>query len=833
MKQIILLLLLTFSMTSVFSQVSVEGSVKNAENEVISGASVVYTNLATGLRDGTVTDADGIFRFKLSNTGSYRVSISYLGMYSQDIKKDFTEEKAYNLGTLVLEDNVDQLQTVEILGRVRKDYNSDYSFSATKIAIKNKELPQAVATVTKELIGDRLAFQLPDAVKTVSGVSATGLYNHYNIRGITQADDGQVLNGMRTRQYYFLQPITSHLERVEVIKGPASVTFSSADPGGTVNMVTKKPLTEKRNEVSLTAGSFGTLRATADFTGPLNESKTLLYRFNAAFQEADSFRDVVNNNAILIAPSISFVPNENTSLNVEMIYNDAEGNLDRGQPIFGAINGEFDLDSTPITRNVGASNDHYKNKEVIFMANFKQNFTENFGFNAQFMKQTWDEDLAEHRVDGTAVDIEGNVIPTLARMRYDRRQQFWETDNFSGYFNYDIKKGNITNKILVGYDATRWERQIGAGFLRARRYLTVSGGQANFDPSNPDNFQQMVVDGVTMPVPAVPHFNLANPFNGARNTDNYNLAELTIPANLNTSSGIYVQNQFKIARFSALVNLRYEWFTDIFNYKGDEEEFKTSAFVPRLGLTYEVTDEISAYGTYLQGFQPHTNTVSLSPTAEGFFWAASPARFDPLESSLTEIGAKGEFMNGKIFANLSIFNITQKNILLGDTYDLDNLTTRGEQRSRGFETDISGYILPNLQLTASYAYTDATIEEDAIEEFIGARIGGAPKHNANFWGRYDFTSDTPLKGIGIGLGAQYVDERFTWYNPTYATDRVLLPSYTVFDGAVYYNPNSSGIQLTLKLNNILDETYWLGGLNPSRLGPGAPRNVLLNASYKF
>lgn len=466
------------------------------------------------------------------------------------------------------------------------------------------------------------------------------------------------------------------------------------------------------------------------------------------------------------------------------------------------------------------------------MANFNKKFTKNFAFNAQYMKQTWDEDLAEHRVDGTAVDIDGNVIPTLARMRYDRRQQYWETDNYSAFFTYDIKKNNITNKILVGYDGTRWERKIGAGFLRARRYLTVAGGQANYDPSNPDNYQQMEVDGVVMPVPAVPHFNLADPFNGARNTNAYNLAELTIPANLNTSDGIYLQNQFKVGKFSALVNLRYEWFTDIFDYEGDEEDFTTSAFVPRLGVTYEVTDDISAYVTYLEGFQPHTNTVSLSPTAEGFFWAASPARFDPLESSLKEFGLKGEFLNGKVFANLGIFEIEQKNILLGDTYDLDNLTTRGEQRSRGFEMDVSGYITPNFQVIASYGYNDAEIVEDAIEEFIGKRIGGAPEHNGNIWARYDFTNPT-LKGIGLGFGAQYVDERFTWYNPTYDTDRLLLPDYTVFDAALYYRPNNTGMQLTLKVNNLFDETYWLGGLNPSRLGPGAPRNVLMNATYKF
>ena len=807
------------------------GNIVDQESNPIFGATISYSN-SFGDKGGTISEENGEFILELPRSGEYNITITYIGYNSNKFQQIFNQNQSYNMGRIGLEEGVQLLQSVEVVGRARQDYNSDYAFSASKIAIKNKELPQAITTVTKELLADRQAFQLGEAIKTVSNISATGLYNHYNIRGITQSDDGQVLNGMRTRQYYFLQPITSHLERVEVIKGPSSVTFSSSDPGGTVNMVTKKPLFEKRNEVSIATGSFGTLRTTADFTGPLNESKTLLYRFNAAFQEADSFRDVVNNNAFLVAPSLSYIPNDKTSLNVEMIYNNAEGNLDRGQPIFGSINGEYDLNSTPISMNVGASNDHYKTKELVFMANFNKKLTENLGFNAQFMKQTWDEDLAEHRVDGTAVDVDGNVIPTLARMRYDRRQQFWETDNVSVYFNYDFKTEKITNKILVGYDASRWERKIGAGFLRARRYLTTSGGQSNFKPINSDNFQQIDVNGVTMPKPAVPHFNLEKPFNGARNTNGYNLSELTIPANLNTSDGIYIQNQFKTGKFSALINVRYEWFKDIFDYKANEQEYKTSAFVPRIGLTYEISDNISTYATYLGGFQPHTNTVSLSPSAEGFFWAASPSRFDPLESSLKEIGFKAEFMKGKVFANLAFFDITQKNILLGDTYNLDNLSTRGEQRSRGFEMDLSGYVTPNFQIIASYGYNKAEIVEDAIEVFVGERIGGAPEHNANFWGRYDFINNS-LEGIGFGLGAQYVDERYTWYNPTYATDRVLLPSFTTFDAVLYYKPDNSGIQLTVKANNLFDNTYWLGGLNPSRLGPGAPRNILLNVTYKF
>ncbi len=830
-KNLYTLIFCLLATVQAISQKTVNGTIQSGDNIPLVGATLLATS-GSGATFGATTDSDGAFTLSLNDETTYLLEVNYLGYTTYTSELALESSGNVDLGIITLNEASQLLQSVEVVGRRRQDYNSDYSFSGSKVAILNRELPQAISSVTKEFLSDRQAFQLGDAVKAVSNVALTGIYNHYNIRGITQGDDGQVVNGLRTRQYYFLQPITSHLERVEVIKGPSSVTFSSADPGGTVNMVTKKPLKEKRGEVSLAAGSFSTIRAAVDFTGPLNQEKTLLYRVNAAYQEAKSFRDLVNNNAFLITPSLSYVPNETTALNVEMIYSSNVGNLDRGQPIFGAINGEFDINSTPISLNVGAANDHYKSDELIFTANFSKKFTDDFGFNAQYMKQTWEEDLAEHRVDGTAVDIDGNVIPTLARLRYDERQQFWETDNLSAYFDYTIRSGNITNTVLVGYDATRWERKIGAGFLRARRYLTLSGGQSNFNPDNAANFQTMVVDGVTMPVPAVPHFNLENPFKGARNTNAYNLSELSIPANLTTSGGFYVQNQFKIGKFSALVNLRYESFNDIFNYESSEDELKTSAFVPRLGLTYEMNKNISVYATYLEGFQPHTNTVSLSPTAEGFFWAASPARFDPLESSLTELGFKGEFLQGRVFANLAIFDITQKNILLGDTYDLESLTTRGEQRSRGFEMDISGYVTPNFQLIASYGFNNAEIVEDAIEVFIGERIGGAPAHNANFWGRYDFT-DTVLKGIGLGLGGQYVGERFTWYNPTYSTDRVLLPAYTVFDAAVYYKPYNTNIQLTLKINNLLDETYWLGGLNPSRLGPGAPRNFILNANYRF
>lgn len=309
-----------------FAQVKIIGTVTDNQDTPIVGATITLKNKTKTF--GKVTDISGKFEVS-APVGNYIIGVRYLGFQPYKKNLEIIDNTALDIGTITLEEGTEQLQSIEVVGRARTDYNSDYSFSSTKVAIKNRELPQAVSTITKELMNDRQAFQIADAIKTSSSVTHTGSYNHFNIRGIIQAEDGQLINGLRTRQYYFLQPITSHIERAEVIKGPSSVTFSSVDPGGSINLVTKKPLKEKRKEVSATTGSFGTLRATADFTGPLNDSETLLYRFNTAVQEARSFRDLVQNNQFLISPSITFLPNETTALNVEMIYSNGVGNLDR------------------------------------------------------------------------------------------------------------------------------------------------------------------------------------------------------------------------------------------------------------------------------------------------------------------------------------------------------------------------------------------------------------------------------------------------------------------------------------------------------------------------
>ena len=825
-NKIFTLLILLVS-CSLWSQVNVTGTVVDQNDIPVLGATVSVKDGNNTI--GGITDKDGLFEMNIPQ-GNYEISVRYFGFTTYSSTISISNNSLLELGKISLKEGVEELQSVEVVGRARTDYNSDYSFTSTKTAIKNKELPQAISTVTKELFQDKQAFQIADAISTTSSVNHTGFYNHFSIRGLIKVEDGQVLNGLRTRQFYFLQPITSHIERAEVIKGPSSITFSSSDPGGTVNLVTKKPLKEKRSEINATVGSFGTLRTTADFTGPLNESGTLLYRLNAAVQEARSFRDLVENNQVLVTPSITYKPNNSTALNVEMIYSNGSGNLDRGQPIFAEDNGEFDVNSTSISTNVAATNDFYTSDEFIISGNFKKEITDNIGFNATYMKQTWREDLAEHRFAGFAVDLEGNRISSsLAELRYTERQQFWVTDNYNAYFNFDFKGDEITNKLLVGYDGSRWERTIGGASNSARRFRRLDGTATAFNPEEADQFETIEINGVIAPRPNVDHFDLANPNNTARVTTDYITSEFAIPANLTTSNGFYVQNQFKIGKFSALANLRLDFFEDTFNYESDTETVTdNTAFIPRLGLTYEASKDISVYASYVEGFQPQANLFSLSPVNGNFFFGAPlPSNFDPLRSNNAEIGAKANFLRGRLAMNAAIYSITQRNLLLQDPNEDFSFTQRGEQRSRGFEWDVTGRVLPNLQINASYAFIDAEITEDEDPTLIGQRIGGTSEHSANFWGRYDFAKGA-LQDFGLGLGAEYRGDSFSWF-----ANRVLLPSYTVFDAAAYYRPEGSAIQITLKLNNVFDETFFDGALSSGRLFPGAPRNVLLTTTYKF
>jgi iron complex outermembrane receptor protein len=281
-----------------------------------------------------------------------------------------------------------------------------------------------------------------------------------------------------------------------------------------------------------------------------------------------------------------------------------------------------------------------------------------------------------------------------------------------------------------------------------------------------------------------------------------------------------------------LLSVRQEWFKDITNYEAPNEfSFTNNKLLPRVGLTYAVTNNINVYGTYLEGFQPQSNTVTLMPNTGSFFWTTkSAAQFKPLISDLKEFGVKATVLKGKMHLNAAVYEINQKNLLLSAQLSdfPDSLMTRGAERSRGFEIDVAGYLMPNWQINASYSYIDAVIVEDNKEALKGARKQNTPYNSANVWTRFNFPVGSKLKDIGIGAGLQYNGDRIPWFVRDFKT-----PAYTIMDLALYYSPGKKNIQLACNVNNVFDTRYWIGAQSYQRLFPGAPRNMMLTVTYRF
>ncbi|HEX2532415.1 MAG TPA: TonB-dependent receptor, partial [Chitinophagaceae bacterium] len=228
-----------------------------------------------------------------------------------------------------------------------------------------------------------------------------------------------------------------------------------------------------------------------------------------------------------------------------------------------------------------------------------------------------------------------------------------------------------------------------------------------------------------------------------------------------------------------------------------------------------------------EGFQPQSNTVTLMPNTGSL---KAGAAFRPLTSDLKELGTKAELLNGRMQVSAAVYEINQRNILINANLPAfpDSLTTRGGERSRGIELDVAGYLLPHWQVNASYSYIDAVITEEKDPALVGARKQNTPYNSAQVWTRYNFLPRSPLKGVGIGLGLQHYGDRIPWFTRDFK-----VPAYTVLDLALYYHPGKGQMQLALNLNNALDQRYWIGAQNYLRLFPGAPRNAMLTATYKF
>ena len=807
----------------------VRGHVTDTQGNPLLGVSIVLE----GTTKGASTNEKGLYEIHRVPVGKQTFVFSSMGY--QTVKRDF-EVTPNPSGThthlnVSLQEEAQQLQEVEIIGRRESSYKNTSSFSGTKTATAIRDIPQTINYVTKEVILDQGASTVNDVVKNVSGVSQYTTYNDFSIRGFRTTgnrNSGNLLNGMRAQTSLWSASSLANIERVEVIKGPAAALFGNAAPGGIINRVTKKPLLQRLHTVSVNTGSWGTLKTYGDFTGPLNESKSLLYRLNLGYETTDGYRDLQGRNTLTIAPSFSFIPNEKTRFNVDITYYRLDGKVDRGQTIFG----DADLYSVPITRSLSATNDFLRETQMNISLGLTHKITDNLSFNSTYLNSSYSEDLREHnQANSYYMQQQGKANtgdPTKILMQALLRQRTFRNNSFNNYFNYNFTTGLVKHTLLVGYDYFQVELLPGASQLTAGGYLLKNGKTTT--TFNPARLNTYVVDANNNPVTNVAVFDLNKPTTGnvMKETGKYIFTSGNTKPTLQTSHGVYLQEQLEVSIVKLLLGLRKEFFMDYINYKeNNEEKIEQQALIPRVGLVITANDNINFYSTWMKGFEPQTAAIQSDPDRYG-------GPFDPVYSELYEMGVKTDWFNNRLSATASVFKIIQQNSLY-DAFPAvigkpDLKMQIGEEESNGFEFDLAGEITPNWSILANYAYIDARITKTAQnnEKDFDMQRPSTPRHSGNIWTKYIIT-EGPLKHLGFGAGYNFVTERYGQVGRR--TNTTVYPGYGLVNAVLYYKINQ--IQLQLNLNNVLNQTHWVGGYDKLRSFPGAPRNINASVTYKF
>jgi iron complex outermembrane receptor protein len=653
-------------------------------------------------------------------------------------------------------------------------YRATRTATGTKTDTALRDVAQSIQVVPRQVLEDQAVNNLGDALSNVSSVQRSnsfgGVSEAFVIRGFkatTYAVDGMLINPLVARPETLRD--LANVERVEVLKGPASVLYGRGNPGGLINLVTRQPSFTPEAQVKVQAGTYDFYRLEANASGPLDEAKTLAGSMTVASQTSRGFRDTYrDSNRTYVAPTLRWEPSEGTRVDAGIDYIDQTNPFDRGlRPVNGKVN-------LPADRYLGESwsKDSTDKVSVWYRAEHDLN-----DWLTLRQMTRWDESHKQRLVsDLRSVGSDGR---TLVRRANDGDERIRTLDmQFEAIARFTT--GGLGHTFLTGFeyiDGMRNNETDQATLASIDIYNPVYGAQ-------PGRFA----------------FNERSRFD----LESYSF---------------YLQDQIDLSdQWKLILGARYDDTRQ--NIVRTDASFNTthtnmdpSKVSPRVGLVYQPTDWLALYASYSTSFSPQSDFQRDGTT------------LDPEEGKQYEVGAKFDLIPDRLSATVSVFEITRQNVSAADPTDSNYRVQTGEQRVRGAELDVTGTPLPGWQIIGNVSALNAEVTKDTAIE-VGNRLEGVPIMSGSLWSSYQL-QDGPLRGLGFGAGITAVGERQGDINNSFD-----VSGYARVDASVFYDVNDK-TRVSLNGRNLTDRKYIETVASTDGIYAGNPAEVIATLSVKF
>ncbi|SFO97737.1 TonB-dependent siderophore receptor [Pseudomonas borbori] len=656
-------------------------------------------------------------------------------------------------------------------------YRATRSASATRTDTALHETPQSVSVIPRDAIEDSGATRLRDALDYAGGVGRANNFGGqglttFTVRGFTTGEFYR--NGFPINRGYPNAPDAYTIERLEVLRGPASALYGRGDPGGTFNVVTKRPQAETQVTLGSQLDDQGLQRATLDATGALDEQGQLTYRLNLLGEGGETFREHVETERYGVAPVLSWQLSDATRITLEGDFMRNNHPLDRGLTRFPNQAGNASRDTNVWEK--GSDNLLHNDNEMLQLR-FEHWLNDNWTLAGGV--QQLNGTLQGNAVEANGLQTDGR---TLGRNFSYRELEWSDRDvqlNLTGYFN----ALGLQHTLLTGVEYEDFHY---------KSLIRRSSGALTAYPID-----------IFAPV-------LGQPRPALTRTTTHD------KENLKTWAA-FVQDQLTLSeQLKVLAGVRIERFEhDYRNYLPGSRswDMADNAVTPRAGLIYDLTDSLAVYANAARSYKPNSGASRLG------------GGFEPEQGKSYEVGVKWQALDRQLSVDAAVYHIVKQNVLTLDPLDPTFSVAAGEVRSRGFDLNVAGNITPEWRMIGGYAFVDAEVSKDNSLR-PGTRLANIPRNSFSLLNVYEF-QDGAAKGLGLGLAVKHVDERAGQTSAT-AYD---MQGYSVVDLLSFYQLNEQ-VRLNLDAKNLFNEEYEEGAWNLYAY-PGAPRTVQLGIAYTF